>query len=114
MIVNRRTFEKVSSSEEHANSVRSQLLGLMFRLSIKKPLIFEIKNNRCGVIHMLFVHFDIDIAFLNEDNVITYLQKLKGWSGKLDFNSKVFKIIEFPEGTIIDKDLKIGDELAFL
>jgi uncharacterized membrane protein (UPF0127 family) len=114
MLIKEKDLIVVSYWEERANSFFSQILGLMFRFKIKKPLIFNIKNKRCGEVHMCFVPFDIDIIFLNDNDIIIETDSLKSWTGKIDYNKNVNTIIEFPKYTIIKKNLKIGDKLLFL
>jgi hypothetical protein len=67
----------------------------------------------CNSIHMIFMKFPLDIVFLDKNNVVIYLIKgIKPWSvTKIVKSAK--SVLELPEGTINDKDLRIGDTLDY-
>jgi uncharacterized membrane protein (UPF0127 family) len=94
-----------------AASFSDRLFGLIFK-NIKKGQGFIIKD--CNSIHTFWMRYKIDVVFLNKNNEIIKLFE----SFKQFRMTPVIKdaccVIEFPESTINDFSLKIGDNLKFI
>jgi uncharacterized protein len=108
---NSRDLVQVCSEIRFATGFSDRLFGLIFK-NIKNGKGFVI--NDCNSIHTFWMRYRIDVVFLNKDNEII----------KLYENFKQFRMtpviknacyaIEFPEFTINNFSLKIGDKLKFV
>ncbi|MBW2968731.1 DUF192 domain-containing protein [Candidatus Woesearchaeota archaeon] len=90
----------------------SKTFGLMFRKQIK-PLIFIFKKPRIYSLHTYFVKFPIDVVFLNDCFEIVDLKK-----NLMPFKSYKPKkmasfVLELPEHSIINSNIKVGDIVNF-
>ncbi len=106
----------VAVEVELADTILKQVVGLMFRKSVPESyaMIFSMgRDNREGI-HMLFMRFPIDIAFLDKDKrIIDLRQDLKPWTG-LAFSKKPFRYaIELPAGAAARASLKVGERLIW-
>lgn len=105
----------VATHVEFACSTYKQALGLMFRRNIPEDyaLVFVMKKSTKVSLHMLFVHFPIDVIFLDEDKRIVKLSGLRPWIGLCSSDAKVKYIIETNKGIENKADLRVGDVLSF-
>ncbi len=88
-------------------SVLSQLRGLMF--SPKKTLVFFFKKPKQVSLHMFFVFFPIDVAYLNKNMEVVELKRnLKPFQIYAPKNKAQY-IIETPVGNL--KSTEIGDKI---
>ena len=104
----------VAAEVEYADTMLKQIVGLMFRKSVPKSyaMVFTMRRDNREGIHMLFMRFHIDIAFLDKDKrIIDIRQNLKPWTG-LAFSHKPFRYaIELPAGAAARASLKLGERL---
>lgn len=85
-------------------------LGLMFRL--KPPefsVVFPFNPARAAAIHMWFVFFSLDIAWLDHQGKILEHVTLKPWSFHTP-HTKAAYVIELPAGTLTHKNVQVGDQ----
>lgn len=103
----------VAETVEPANSILKMALGLMFRGSIPASyaMIFDLRREQYAGIHMLFVRFPIDLAYLDKDRQIVDLRHLRAWIGIAYPKRPARYAIEMPAGTIERAGLKRGDRL---
>ncbi len=90
----------IAKNIEFARTMLTQSLGLMFRKSMPHgfSMIFIFKKPSRVNIHMLFVFFQIDVIFLNEEKkVITKFNILL---------KKVYRLSKFEKLPKLDKKLK--------
>jgi|WetSurMetagenome_2_1015567.scaffolds.fasta_scaffold71202_2 uncharacterized protein len=99
---------------ERADTMLKQIVGLMFRKSVPESyaMVLTMKREAREGIHMLFVRFPIDVAFLDsERKIVDIRQHLKPWTG-IAFARKPFRYaMEFPAGTAARASLNVGDRL---
>ena len=104
----------VAAEVEYADTMLKQIIGLMFRKSVPESyaMVFTMRRDNREGIHMLFMRFPIDIAFLDKDKrIIDIRQNLKPWTG-LAFSHKPFRYaIEIPAGAAARASLKLGERL---
>lgn len=92
-----------------ALSFKEKLTGL----SLKENINYGLYIPNCNHIHTFFMYEDIDVLYLNENNMIIY--KYMAMPPKRTF--KVYEdinktsVLELPKYT--SKNLKIGDTLVF-
>lgn len=105
---------KICSTKE-AKNFFSRGLGLMFRGPLREGegLLIEYSSHlKSRSIHSFFMRFTIDLIFITSDMTIVDLKTLAPWRM---YNPKTDCrwVLEAGEGTIREKDLKLGDVLTF-
>lgn len=87
-----------------------RLKGLLGKKSIPQNTGLLIRP--CRQVHTYFMKFTIDVVFIDKQNKIIHMETLKPFKvSKYVWKAKA--VIEFPEGTIAEKQFKIGDLLPF-
>ncbi|MBI4043532.1 MAG: DUF192 domain-containing protein [Candidatus Diapherotrites archaeon] len=79
-------------------------------------LVFVLgRESRAGAsIHMLFVQFPIDVAFLNaKKQVVDLVENLQPWTLNCTPKKPAAFVVELPAGTIEEKGLKKGDAVEW-
>jgi uncharacterized membrane protein (UPF0127 family) len=109
MIKNKTRKQSLSREEKICKSLFSKFKGLMFTKKIKKPLIFVNEKEISTAIHMFFVFYEIDVAWLNEKKQVVHKQRLRPFSFSKPIKAKY--IIEMPSGAL--DNTKIRDKLEF-
>lgn len=90
-----------------ADTFWSRLIGFMFS---RRPvdgtgILFETNS-----IHTCFMRFDLDVVFLNANNmVVKIIRNMKPWR-MTRFYFKAKKVVELPSG-LLPSSLKEGDQL---
>jgi len=98
----------ISREEKICKDIFSKCKGLMFTRKIKKPLIFVNKNPELTRIHMFFVFYPIDVAWLDEDKKIIHKEMLKPFTFSKSIKAKY--VLEMKTG---DLKAEIGHKLDF-
>lgn len=92
-----------------ANTFKEKLTGL----SLKENINYGLLIPNCNSIHTFFMYENIDVLFLNQNNMIMY--KYQEMAPKRTFrvyeSQNKTSVLELPQNT--SKDLKIGDILTF-
>lgn len=103
----------IATNVELARSVFRQMIGLMFRRSIPSDfaMVFDMRWEQYIGIHMLFVPFPIDLAYLDKNRQIVDLRHLRAWIGISNSRRPARYALEMPAGTIERFQLKTGDVL---
>ena len=107
-MIHKKTNHILAKDLKVAKTFGERSLGLMF---IKEMKGFDaLLIDPCNSVHNFFVRFPIDLVFLNNDMKIVKLVKcFKPWR-MTGIYLKAKKVLELPNGTIID-DMQVGDEL---
>jgi hypothetical protein len=92
----------------HADTFFKRFLGLMGKKDFDEILVFE--NLTDSAIHTMFMRFEIDIYFIDENKVIYDKVTLEPWRFYRP-EKKARYIIETKKGKL---DLKTGDRLDFV
>jgi uncharacterized membrane protein (UPF0127 family) len=98
----------IAETEKICRSFFSKLKGLMFTAKCRVPLIFVNKKNEKTAIHMLFVFYPIDIAWLDENKKIVKIETL--YPFRFSHGAAARYIIETPAGKM---QSNVGDTLEF-
>lgn len=96
-----------------ANTFLTRLIGLMFRKNIEIPLLFEVpksKYNSRSTIHTCFMRFEIVIIFIDWDNKINEIIRLKPWQYYTPKKPSKY-IIEIKKSEFYKYSLKKGDKI---
>lgn len=103
--------EVIASDVEFAEGIISQSKGLMFRKNITEryALVFILPTPRSVSVHMLFVFFPIDVLFLDTDQKILRVTRLKSWTGLTKSPKNTKYIIEMSAGSIERHELIPGE-----
>ena len=100
----------ILSNVSVANNYWLKLTGYMFR---SRPHVSAILFESSGSLQTTFMSFELDAVFLNQDNVITKIQKnIKPWRLVLSA-PKSCRVLEVPAG-VLPSDMKVGDSLLFV
>lgn len=94
-----------------ADTFWSRFCGLMLRPQLLpgEGLLLE----PCSSIHMLFMRFPIDAAFLGADNrVVAVYHALRPWIGFSWWHRRAVKVLELPAGTLCDNGVGTDDILT--
>jgi uncharacterized membrane protein (UPF0127 family) len=88
-----------------------RLKGLMFTKSL--PTGFCLHIRPCRSVHTFFMRYTIDILYLDaKNNIIGAEANLKPGKLGASYPNSV-SVIELPEGTIQQKDIRIGQAVRF-
>jgi uncharacterized protein len=66
----------------------------------------------CASIHMFFMRFTIDVAFLDKDYRVLWCKTMKPWRMS-PWVAGAKGVLEMPEGTLHRTGTRVGDHLAF-
>ncbi len=111
-IENPKDKKVLASRATLANHFFSRLKGLLGtkELPSGRGIILE----PCNCIHTLFMHYDLDVIFLDEDNrVVALNERLKPYRFS-SYYGKAKKAIELPAGTLEKTELSIGEKLEIV
>jgi uncharacterized membrane protein (UPF0127 family) len=91
-----------------ADSFLSQARGLMFRTSIPDDyaLVFPFDDATSRDIHMVFVPFDIDAVWV-EDEEVQHVERMPAWTGRGE--ARCDTLVELPAGAAAD--VEVGDRV---
>lgn len=92
----------------YAETFFRRLVGLMGKRDFDKILVFS--NLKDSSIHTMFMHFEIDVYFINENRIVFDKATLKPWRFYRPKKQAKY-IMETKRGNL---NLKIGDKLDFL
>ena len=110
-IFNSRTGRDLANEARLAKNFFSRAVGLMGKKTIKKGEGLVLP--KCNSVHSFFMNFNIDLVFVNENQVvITIIENLPKWRIS-PFIKDSAKAIELPTGTIKESGTMIGDLLIF-
>ena len=106
----------VASEVEHADGFVKQAVGLMFRRSIAPgyAMIFDLGREQFAGVHMAFVPFSIDLAYLDrKKRVVDVRPRLRAWIGWAFPREPARYAIEMPAGTLDRYSIGPGDILEW-
>lgn len=95
-----------------ASTFTERLIGLMGKENFK-GLLFKQKysNKISSTIHTFFMKENIDIIYVDKNNMITQTDTLKTWKIHIPKNNNTKYIIELPENSINRKNIKINTKI---
>ena len=117
MLKNDSTGKIVCEKTKIAQGIFSKFRGLMLETRHDFALIFVLEKETIvgASIHMLFVFFPIDVVYLNkEKEIIELVQELNPWILNYSPKKPAKYFIELPNGTIREKNLKLGEKLDWV
>ena len=110
-LVNQRTDETLAKRVEVAVTRRDRRKGLLGRTGLEPSTALIIAP--CFSIHTMFMRFDIDAVFVDEDGrAVKVVQEMTPWRMAVDATAHA--VIELPAGSLRDRHVKIGDRLYLL
>lgn len=93
-----------------ADTSTKRIKGLLGKSVFKPGSALILKP--CQSVHTFFMRFPIDVVFVNAENsIIKTYNNLRPWRMSNFFFSACL-CIEFPSGTLIGTDTKVGDILS--
>jgi hypothetical protein len=103
----------VAAQVEIADTFLSRFRGLMLRPEL--PAGAGLLIQPCSQIHMMFMRFPIDAAFLDATNrVVALYAALAPWWGLSGWHRSAEKVVELPAGTLAQHGVAVGDQLMLI
>jgi uncharacterized membrane protein (UPF0127 family) len=108
-VVNERSGAVLAESLVSAHDSRSRRKGWLGRTSPPRGEAIWILP--CEAIHCFFMHFPIDVVFLDRElRVVQVRRSVKPW--RIAVCWKAYSVMEFPEGVIDATDTAAGDKIV--
>ena len=109
MVVNERSGAVLAESLASAHDSQSRRKGWLGRTSAPRGEAIWILP--CEAIHCFFMHFPIDVVFLDRElRVIQVRRSVKPW--RIAVCLKAYSVMEFPEGVIDTTATAAGDKIV--
>ncbi len=102
--------EVLGSSVRVASGFGSRLRGLLGTRVL--PHGHGLLLVPCRSIHMFFMSYPLDVAFLDESGTVVAAVQLKPWRVSRMY-PEAFAALELPAGTFVEFGVKKGDRLVF-
>ena len=106
--------DKEIATVKLADDFSTRLLGLMFKKKIDRPLLFEIPQRfnspSRSAIHSCFMLVDIIVVFVDENDEVFEIARLKPWQYYKPKKSAKY-VIEFNEEDDFKCKLEIGNRI---
>jgi uncharacterized membrane protein (UPF0127 family) len=99
-----------------AESFPQRALGIMFRLKLKRPLLFVFprKAKVENAIHSLFVFIEFDAVFLDEKKkVVDVRERITPFTPIIVPRKPAKYLVEAPAGWIKKKKVRLGGRIDF-
>jgi uncharacterized membrane protein (UPF0127 family) len=107
-LVNQRTDEALAEHVEVAVTRTDRRRGLLGRESLESSSALVLAP--CSAIHTMFMHFDIDAVFVDDDGrALKIVQQLAPW--RIAVQPFAHAVVELPSGSLRDRQVDIGDRL---
>ncbi|MFH1224825.1 MAG: DUF192 domain-containing protein [Candidatus Diapherotrites archaeon] len=117
-LLNKTKKNTIAREVRFARTSFARAKGLMFERAenFNYALVFELEEEtRIGAsVHMMFVFFPIDIAYLNpKREVVDLVHGLKPWALNYTPKKAAKYFVEMPAGTARGKGITLGDTLSW-
>ena len=110
-LVNQRTDEALAERVEVAVTRRDRRKGLLGRSSLELASALIIAP--CFSIHTMFMRFDIDVVFVDDDGrAVKVVRDMTPW--RIAVDPTAHAVVELPAGSLRDRQVNIGDRLYLL
>ena len=110
-LVNQRTDEALATCVEVAVTRRDRRKGLLGRSGLEPASALIIAP--CFSIHTMFMRFDIDAVFVDEDGrAVKVVRDMTPW--RIAVNPTAHAVVELPAGSLRDRQVNVGDRLYLL
>lgn len=111
VLVNQRTDEALADRVEVAVTRRDRRKGLLGRSGLEPASALIIAP--CFSIHTLFMRFDIDVVFVDEDGrAVKVVRDMTPW--RIAVDPTAHAVVELPAGSLRDRQVNVGDRLYLL
>ena len=108
VLVNQRTDEALAERVEVAVTRRDRRKGLLGRSGLENASALIIAP--CFSIHTMFMRFDIDVVFVDEDGrAVKVVRDMTPWRMAVDPTAHA--VVELPAGSLREHQVNIGDRL---
>lgn len=111
VLVNQRTDEALADRVEVAVTRRDRRKGLLGRSGLEPASALIIAP--CFSIHTMFMRFDIDAVFVDEDGrAVKVVRDMPPW--RIAVDPTAHAVVELPAGSLRDRQVNVGDRLYLL
>jgi len=109
LIMNLTQGTVIAQNAALADSFLERLKGLLGRKHLSKNSALIIKP--CSMVHTMFMRFDIDVIFLDEENYV--IKKVSDIKPNRLFIGTIgaLQTVELPAGTIKKAKIHVGDKI---
>lgn len=92
-----------------ANTFQKRLFGYMFqKKATSKGILFK----PCNSLHSFFMHFDLDLYFLDQEGKLLHIEKNFSKNKNIRIKNAA-QVLETPSGTLNSKNFKLGQRFYF-
>ncbi|MBI2609120.1 MAG: DUF192 domain-containing protein [Deltaproteobacteria bacterium] len=111
-IENKKEGKIVAEKAMLADTFFSRLKGLLGTKKLDKgeALILE----PCQSVHTFFMKYDLDIIFLNKENIVIGVAEHLKPNRLSAFYRHASKAVELPSGSIVEGRVTVGEKLEFI
>ena len=110
-LVNQRTDEALAERIEVAVTRQDRRKGLLGRTGLEPSSALIIAP--CFSIHTMFMRFDIDAVFVDDDGrAVKVVRDMGPW--RIAVNPTAHAVVEMPAGSLRDRQVNVGDRLYLL
>jgi uncharacterized protein len=110
-LVNQRTDEALAERVELAVTRADRRKGLLGRDAFEASSALIIAP--CFSIHTMFMRFDIDAVFVDEDGrAVKVVRDMTPW--RIAVDPTAHAVVELPAGSLRDRQVNVGDRLYLL
>jgi uncharacterized protein len=107
-LINQRADEALAERVEIAVTRRDRRKGLLGRSGLEPSSALIIAP--CFSIHTLFMRFDIDVVFVDEDGrVVKVVRDMAPW--RIAVDPTAHAVVELPAGSLRERQINSGDRL---
>ena len=108
-LINQRTGQPLATALEAAFDSRTRNRGLLGRDGLAADAAMILAP--CNAVHTFFMRFPIDILFVDRRGLVTAVAPdVAPW--RLRLSMRAFATIEFPSGTLAQRETRRSDVLA--
>lgn len=110
-LIDQRTDEALANRVEVAVTRRDRRKGLLGRSGLEPASALVIAP--CFSIHTMFMRFDIDAVFVDEDGrAVKVVRDMTPW--RIAVDPTAHAVVELPAGSLRDRQVNVGDRLYLL
>jgi len=110
-LMNQRTDEAVAERVEVAITRETRRKGLLGRQAFEPSSALIIAP--CFSIHTMFMHFDIDAVFVDDDGrAVKVVQAMTPW--RIAVRPFAHAVVELPGGSLRERPVDVGDRLYLI
>jgi len=113
-VYNKTTRKQIAKDCKVCSTLFSKTIGLMFKRSVKKPLIFIFPSEKKVSLHMFFVFCQIDVVWLDKNKKVVQIKENLMPFSTVTGKTQAQYILELPKGSIHRSAASIGNTVELI